>query len=165
MSKPHDDHFAALIGLDPEAFWARVDKTGPCWLWTGSEQPKTGYGQITTHRGRSWRAHRLAWAFTHGRIPNDLSVLHHCDVRLCCNPAHLFLGTGVDNVRDMDTKGRRVTTPGEAHGMAVLTANDVRLIRFLAVHTYLSQRAIARHFNVTQAHISNVVTRRRWASI
>jgi hypothetical protein len=33
-------------------------------------------------------------------------VLHRCDNRLCCNPAHLFVGTQRENIRDMMAKGR-----------------------------------------------------------
>jgi len=33
-------------------------------------------------------------------------VCHTCDVRLCCNPAHLFIGTRSDNVADCVAKGR-----------------------------------------------------------
>ena len=32
--------------------------------------------------------------------------MHACDVKRCCNPAHLRLGTAADNARDAYAKGR-----------------------------------------------------------
>ena len=75
-----------------------------CWLWTGSVN-NDGYGQIR-HDGRTQRVHRLAWEEVNGPIPAGMAVCHSCDVPACCNPAHLFLGTQLDNVTDMRTKGR-----------------------------------------------------------
>jgi hypothetical protein len=48
----------------------------------------------------------LAWTEVHGRIPSGMNVLHRCDVRTCINPAHLFLGTTADNMRDLREKER-----------------------------------------------------------
>jgi hypothetical protein len=78
-----------------------------CWLWTGSLDLK-GYGTVR-RRGKTARAHRVAYQLWVGDIPNGLHVLHRCDLRSCCNPQHLWLGTHADNMRDMATKGRVVT--------------------------------------------------------
>lgn len=79
-----------------------------CWLFSGSLDTD-GYGQVfraTRKNPTTVRVHRLAWEEVNGPIPAGMRVLHSCDVRACCNPAHLFLGTQQDNVTDMMQKGR-----------------------------------------------------------
>jgi hypothetical protein len=75
-----------------------------CVLWTGYVQPN-GYAK-TSYRGRPEWAHRAAWQKANGPIPDGMWVLHRCDVPLCINPDHLFLGTHLDNMADMRAKGR-----------------------------------------------------------
>ena len=87
-----------------DRFWAKVEKTDGCWLWTASTI-NSGYGAVG-FMGHRTTAHRMSWFLAHGSWP-DLCVLHRCDVKLCVRPDHLFLGTQADNVRDMDEKGRR----------------------------------------------------------
>ena len=96
-----------LLALS-DRFWQYVERepTG-CWLWTGA-RIHSGYGSFRLSRPpRTVVAHRLSWEMDHGPIPMGLWVLHHCDVRACVRPAHLFLGTNLDNVRDCTLKGRR----------------------------------------------------------
>src|SRR5690349_13982377 len=77
----------------------------PCIEWDGTRHVK-GYGQITI-RGRTVRAHRLAWEKANGPIPEGMMVCHKCDNPPCINPEHLFLGTSKDNAQDSIIKGRR----------------------------------------------------------
>lgn len=85
-------------------FEAHVDKSGDCWLWTGPRSA-SGYGRCS--RGmKKHRAHRVAFALYVAEIPEGMHVLHRCDNPPCVNPAHLFLGTHIDNMRDMEAKGR-----------------------------------------------------------
>ncbi len=91
-----------------ERFWPKVDRRGPdeCWEWKAARQAE-GYGKMfTTNRCRPERAHRVSWVLHHGPIPDGMFVLHRCDNPPCVNPAHLFLGTNLDNIEDMGRKGR-----------------------------------------------------------
>ncbi len=97
-----------------ERFWARANRTpgDGCWLWTGGRN-HDGYGKFW-YKGKNWIAHRFSWLLHFGSIPSGMDVLHRCDTPACTNPAHLFLGTRVDNVIDRDRKGRAAS--GDRHG-------------------------------------------------
>ena len=88
-----------------ERFWAKVDKTESCWLWTASRQ-SFGYGTFMLTKGKFTRAHRFSWELHNGPVPKGLFVLHRCDVPSCINPDHLYLGTDRDNARDRRERGR-----------------------------------------------------------
>ena len=66
-----------------------------CWIWEGAIRGKCGYGAIK-HKGVVWSAHRLAYVFKHGSIPDRKMVSHRCKDKLCVNPDHLFLATKKD---------------------------------------------------------------------
>ncbi len=85
-------------------FWAHVVKSDGCWLWNGS-LIRAGYGTLS-HSVKPKLAHRYSWVLHNGPIPVGLFVCHHCDVRNCVRPDHLFLGTHSDNMRDALAKGR-----------------------------------------------------------
>lgn len=135
-----------------------------CWIWQKS-CAKMGYGQISVHNV-SRSLHRLAYEAYRGPIPNNLEVCHRCDVRACCNPEHLFLGTRLDNVSDMIAKGRGSKPPlitGTANPKAVLSFAEVEEVRRLRT-SGMSQRAVAKLFNCGQATIWNIAHRRTRAS-
>jgi hypothetical protein len=102
------------FALTEEHFWSQFDKTGECWIWTGSKTP-TGYGKHTV-KGVTISTHRLAWMLTHGPIPEEMCVCHHCDVPPCGNPEHLFLGTQQENIWDMFKKKRNPKLPRLSNG-------------------------------------------------
>lgn len=78
-----------------------------CWLWTGAYSDG-GYGLLDAKIAgrRETRAHRVSYHAFVGPIPVGLFICHRCDVPCCVNPDHLFLGTPLDNTRDMIRKGR-----------------------------------------------------------
>lgn len=117
-----------------ERFWAKVIVRGPdeCWVWQGA-RVRGRYGVVGRggKYGSNCYAHRLSFELAFGAVPVGLSVLHRCDNPPCVNPAHLFLGTQADNIRDMDLKGRRRTLArkGQQHVRAKLTDEAVLEMR------------------------------------
>ena len=87
-----------------DRFWAKVQKGEGCWEWQASLNPK-GYG-IFKFRRQSQASSRVAWILTNGEIPEGLHVLHDCHNAKCCNPAHLHLGTNLQNHQEKAEAGR-----------------------------------------------------------
>lgn len=88
----------------------RKRSTGDCWPFVGGSFNKRGWHRIISRNDpqgkHRYLAHRVAYELAHGEIPAGLFVLHRCDNPVCCNPAHLFLGTQSDNAKDMWEKKR-----------------------------------------------------------
>jgi len=118
------------------AFWKQLElHTGKletsCWVYKGARFAN-GYGRVykTFEGKRVVKAHRYAYMLAK-RVPKDL-VCHHCDNRLCCNPAHLYDGTHAQNMQD--TIDRKTMPRGESHSRAVLTNRQVANIRMLVAN-------------------------------
>jgi len=127
-----------------------------CWLWARAVA-KNGYGVLNV-RGRSRRAHRVAYETFVGPIPRGLDVCHRCDVRRCVNPAHLFIGTRKDNLRDMSVKGR-ASAPA-----AKLTPTSVRAIRRMQ-QSDVPNSLIRRMYGVSAATLSAIRNARTWKHV
>lgn len=146
----------------PEDAWERVKRGADdeCWPWTGTID-HDGYGRLFV-AGFNRGAHRLIYELATGEDPGTMLVCHCCDNRRCCNPAHLFLGTPADNLRDAAEKGRMPR--GENAPLAKLDENKVREIRALAAAGHL-QRDIAERFGVTQPNVGYIVRRETWRHV
>lgn len=93
--------------LDHKRFLKRVDKSaGPdeCWPWQGSRDQK-GYG-FFHKKDFNFRAHRVAWIFENGPIPEGLLICHKCNNPSCVNPSHLFTGTQKENMAQAAQENR-----------------------------------------------------------
>lgn len=133
------------------------DDCWPCRLAPNS----AGYGRLHLRAaGRTVFTHRLAWVLANGRDlgPGEI-VCHTCDNPLCCNPAHLFVGTHRDNVHDMMSKGRKAPYPsGERHHSAKITADQAREIaRCPGTHA-----EIARRFGLGETAVQDIKAGRTW---
>lgn len=177
-----------------ERFWMKVDKSaGPddCWLWISGMS--NGYGRFGIRQGVIEYAHRMAWLLTKGPIPDGLFACHKCDNPRCVNPAHLFLGTHLDNIADRDAKGRvakgdkagartkRENMPrgdihwskrtpermprGSARPDAKLTEADVCAIRARYSQGGTSYRLLGLEYRVDTYSIRAIIKRRSWRHV
>ena len=153
---------------DIERFWSHVDSSdGPdaCWPWTKCCDTG-GYGRIMWVEMRPATASRLAYELTNGvTLAPNVDVCHTCDNPPCCNPAHLFAGTVMDNVRDMIRKGRNLI--GERHQNARLTDEKVREIRRLCVpgDPQFGIAPLGRRFGVCERTIRVIVNGEGWRHV
>lgn len=88
-------------------------RTATCYIWTGAVG-SDGYGRIAIKNRidgpRMVTPHQIAAVLRFGPIPVGATVLHDCDVRLCCraDPGHVRIGTQGENIRDAVRRGRIV---------------------------------------------------------
>lgn len=148
----------------PEVFWMRIDKSGgpdACWPWEKGTH-SFGYGLVQFNNYNT-TAQRIAWILTYGPIPAKMYVCHRCDNPVCCNPAHLFLGTHTANIADMVAKGRH--SRGETKGTSKLTEDQVREIRRRYALGTATLHTLAEAYGVYESCISQIVNRKTWRHI
>lgn len=105
----------------------KASAQGECLIWFGQKDPN-GYGRLRI-TGKLRRAHRLMYEIHKGQIPAGAVVMHSCDRPACINIDHLSLGTQLENIRDMHSKGRAVICRGKKHGKSKLTDAQVKEAR------------------------------------
>jgi hypothetical protein len=176
----------------------RINKNGPvpahrpelgrCHVFTGSLN-SYGYGHLSVN-GRLLTAHRAMFLLTHGSLPEV--VMHECDNPPCCNPEHLRAGTHVENVADMDAKGRRRPARGDAnasrlyperlsrgdahysrrepermargerHGNARVTAEIIKNARERFAAGGVSKAALARELGLSPSQMGRILRGESW---
>lgn len=149
-----------------QRFWKKVNKFGKlwtdpetgittnCWEWTASLHSH-GYGQIADDYNEGnplkvLRAHRTAWEFKHGKIPDGQLVCHKCDNPRCVNDSHLFLGTQQQNMSDMITKGRNGST-----------LTDIIVLQIRGDYPTKSLSVLAKEHHIDKSAVSLIVNRKR----
>lgn len=140
--------------------YIQIGEPDECWPWT-RWLDRDGYGQFSAG-GHAYKAHRLAYELGHGVAPGELKVCHACDNPRCCNPAHLFLGTQTENLRDMIAKGR--SSRGSRHHSTELTEEQVSEIRARRSAGERG-RVLAAEFGLSEASVSDIHHRRTWGHV
>lgn len=144
-----------------ERFWEKVNKTEICWEWMGYRD-RTGYGSFGYAHQHNKMAHRYSWEIHFGEIPQGLKVLHHCDNPPCVRPDHLFVGTQIDNINDMMSKGRKAV--GVDSGVAKLTEDQVKYILNYPWRRKL-HKELAAELGVAVTTVNHVRRRKSWKHI
>lgn len=143
--------------MEIERFWDNVKILGKndCWEWQGKSKAD-GYGQVCYDSQRDL-AHRLVYRMTYGPIPDGMCICHTCDNRLCCNPAHLWLGTIADNNKDKARKGRASNQFLSGNAKSALSSQDLDDIRSLYRLQELTQDQLAERYGVSQTMVSHII--------
>lgn len=137
-----------------------------CWVWTGPTCASGRYGRIAGIR--LVMAHRYVFEKEFGQIPKGMCVCHTCDNGLCVNPAHLFLGTNSDNMKDMCRKGRQsakffADQTGEKNANAKYDRDFADRVRAYKSETNVSYRVLANVFGLkSKGHAHAIVNERIW---
>ena len=142
---------------DKKRFYAKINKGEPddCWPWSAGRNK--GYGRFRLNK-KLCNAHRIAYLLATGEQPGNLCVLHSCDNRACCNPAHLRLGTYADNMRDKAERGR--------NPLAKLTEKEVLEILDQLQHPCRGQQSdLAKKYGVTRQTISLIKVGQTWSHL
>lgn len=144
--------FAEYVSINPD---------NGCWEWQGTIT-RDGYGRLGKQS-----AHRHSWTIYSGPIPNGMLVCHHCDNRRCVNPGHLFLGTPLDNSRDMVAKGRSPKWNGQRRGAGNPRANlDEHMVRQIRrLRGRITLRELGKKFGVNHSTISDIFQGRTWTHV
>ncbi len=135
-------------------FMEKVDKTGNCWLWTGSLD-RDGYGRLSID-GRNESAHRIMYIHCFGVPDKGLQICHKpiiCHNPACCNPEHLDAKPKADNEADkfLDKTNSKK-----------LSVNEIIEIRKRVGE---SQTKIAQEFGVSQALIGKIINKKLWKHV
>lgn len=132
-----------------------------CWIWTGALH-NTGYGTIRISR-KTWSSHRLSYFLSRGEVPpKGMFVCHHCDMKACVNPEHIYLGTHRDNTRDAVV--REKMWHGRAINTAVLFEKDIAPIRGLLA-SGLTCAAIGERYGVHADTIGYIKRGKSWKHV
>lgn len=143
-----------------ESFLSKVAvESDGCWIWQGARHGN-GYGAFRIER-RQYGAHQASWILFKGPIPRGQIVCHSCDTPLCVNPDHLFIGTHLDNVRDMFEKGRENKAKGSACA-SILTEELVLELREIHRKTGQTFASIGRKYGLNPATVRAAIRGVNW---
>lgn len=137
---------------------------GECWEWQGGTR-WDGYGRFK-FSGEWVLAHRASYEIHKGPIPYGGQVLHDpvlCNNPSCVNPAHLRIGTYLDNNLDQAIAGTR--SKGEGRPASKLTESDVRAIRTEYATGGVFYKELASRYGVSASVVGEIVNRKAWRHV
>jgi hypothetical protein len=110
---------------------------------------------MATPGGKTRGVHRVSFELANGPIPAGKRVCHRCDNPPCCNPEHLFCGTGRENTRDAALKGRlrRKLTEEQRSQVVALHRSGI------------SKGELSRNFGITHRSITQILDAAAWRTI
>lgn len=158
----------AFVRIPPEnRYWNHVEVRAPdeCWPWM-SKRNRGGYGMMSID-GKQRSARRWAYRYYIGPLEDKEVVRHTCDHPWCHNHSHWIKGTQADNIRDMDSRGRRVRPSmpkGEASPRAKLTEIQAREIISRRREGALLKE-LAPEYGVSMRTISLITRGERWGHL
>lgn len=143
-----------------DRFMSKIDvkDSSSCWEWKARKNAD-GYGQFKTLAGYRG-AHRVSHILFHGD-PGPLEVRHLCHNRACVNPSHLRCGTHKENMEDRVRAGRGGDLRGMNNGRAILTDDQVRLIRGSNERV----RDLVRFYGVSKVTICGIRSGKKWRHV
>ena len=151
----------------PEVLWKKVDVKNPdkCWPWIGNVT-KSGYGR-TWIDDKGYYAHRVIFNLANPNVielksPTNKKtrgfLMHICDNRICCNPAHLRVATLRENNLDMHQKGRVKHKTGGDHHRSIFTNFQINEIMSLR-NNGMTMSLIAEKMNANKSTVKSLIRR------
>lgn len=127
-----------------------------CWIWQGTLN-SDGYATVKYNQ-KAYKAYRVMWErHNEEEIPPGMNACHRCDQPACVNPAHIFIGTQVDNIMDMVGKSRQRAPRG-------LTDSQVRAIRSM-VRGGMKQSEVVRMMGLDSSTVSRIVNNKLYKDV
>lgn len=154
---------------DAIRFWSKVSKSAnkeECWDWRAAIG-RGGYGKFhvsVNKKEKSLVASRVAYFLYYQINPGERLVLHRCDRAVCTNPAHLFLGSHKENMKDKVQKNRCNAVQGSKNKRAKLSESIIPEI----ISERLSGKShhdIAKKYGVAQSTIWKIFAGEKWKHI
>jgi len=125
------------------------------------------HGRLRTWvKGKYVFTYKVVWEQINGAVPPGLQLNHRCNNTTCINPAHLYVGTQKESMRDRKAvgntnRGKTWKIKAEKVRYAKLSAekhNEIREKYFL-IGGY-TQQQLASLYAVSQCQISKVLKAR-----
>ena len=137
-----------------ESFERFFEKGDGCWIWTGGNRGKLGYGAFAFRIRKPLIAHRVSYELYNGEIPKGKIIMHTCDNPPCVNPTHLKVGTHLENARDKILKGRC-----KINKLSVENVKEIKKLLRIGVRN----DRIAQDFGVSSSAVSLIKLGKTWS--